>query len=136
TAAFAAVVACAVVAGPLLFTRGLERRTRAVVLGLALVLIPLSYAPNLLTQENYATYRTVGPMAAAFALLVGLGFVAFDRGPASYSTWADAWLVWLALRQEGRTPGPGYRAVVVVGSPAGLPAGVPVVNMLGVKTAR
>ena len=56
--------------------------------------------------------------------------------PTSYSTWADASLVWLALRHEGRTPGPGYRAVVVVGSPAGLPAGVPVVNMLGVKTAR
>lgn len=35
--------------------------------------------PNLLSQENYATYRTVGPLTALFALLAALVCIGLER---------------------------------------------------------
>jgi hypothetical protein len=77
--AFGALVACLVVAGTVVFCRDCTGRARVVAIGLAAVTIPLSFAPNLLSQEDYATFRTVGPLTATFALLAALFFVAIER---------------------------------------------------------
>jgi hypothetical protein len=79
SALVAVVVGCAVVGGALLFARDCKGRTRTMILLLAAVAVPLSFAPNLLSQENYATFRTVGPLTATFALLTALLFVAVER---------------------------------------------------------
>jgi hypothetical protein len=76
---FGALVACLVVAGALRFCRDCDTRTRRAMLALISVTVPLSFAPNILSQENYATFRVVGPLTATFALLVGLLFVAGER---------------------------------------------------------
>lgn len=76
---FAVLVAGAVLAGALLFSRDCHGRTRALILLLAAVAVPLSIAPNLLSQENYATFRIVGPLSATFALFTALLFVALER---------------------------------------------------------
>ncbi len=79
SAAFAALIACAVLVGAVLFCRDCKGRTRTTILLLAAVSIPLSFAPNLLSQENYATFRTIGPLTATFALLTALLFVSIGR---------------------------------------------------------
>jgi hypothetical protein len=79
SAAFGALVALAVLAGTLLFCRDCKGRARTAILLIVAVSIPLSFAPNLLSQENYATFRTVGPLTATFALLAALLFVAIEQ---------------------------------------------------------
>jgi len=76
---FAAAVTVAVIFGAILFCKDCDRRGRAAVLALAACAVPLSFAPNLLSEENYATFRTVGPLTATLALFVALAFVAIDR---------------------------------------------------------
>jgi hypothetical protein len=76
---FAAAVIVAVIFGAILFCKDCDRRGRAAVLALAACTVPLSFAPNLLSEENYATFRTVGPLTATLALFVALAFVAIDR---------------------------------------------------------
>lgn len=78
-APFAAAVIVAVIFGAILFCKDCDRRGRAAVLALAACTVPLSFAPNLLSEENYATFRTVGPLTATLALFVALAFVAIDR---------------------------------------------------------
>jgi hypothetical protein len=77
--AFATAIACVVFSGALLFCRDCARRTRTTILLLAAIAIPLSFSPNLLSQENYATFRTVGPLTATFALFTALVFVSIER---------------------------------------------------------
>ncbi len=77
--AVAAVIACAVLAGPLLFFRDCKGRLRTTLLLLAVLAVPLSFAPNLLAPEDYATFRIVGPLTATFALLTALIFVSIER---------------------------------------------------------
>jgi hypothetical protein len=85
---FGALVAVAVVGGALLFCRDCRGGTRAIVLALIVITVPLSFAPNLLSQENYATFRTVGPLTATFALLVALIFVTIERdGTGAWRRW-------------------------------------------------
>ena len=79
SAVVAALVACAVLAGVVLVCRDCASRERWMVMVLSALAVPLAYAPNLLTQENYATYRTVGPLTALFALLAALVFISVDR---------------------------------------------------------
>jgi hypothetical protein len=42
-------------------------------LGLAVVLVPLAYTPNLAISENFASYRSIGALAALLSLYVWLG---------------------------------------------------------------
>lgn len=77
--AFAAVIACVVLSGALLFCRDCQGRTRTTILLLAAITVPLSFAPNVLSQEDYATFRTVGPLTATFALFTALVFISIER---------------------------------------------------------
>jgi hypothetical protein len=88
SAAVAAMFACLVIAGTLLFCRDCSGRARVLVLSVAALSVPLSFAPNLLSQENYATFRTVGPLTAVFALLFALLFVSLERE--RYPAWLRA----------------------------------------------
>jgi hypothetical protein len=65
------VAALALVGLPLL----LRRRTARPLpfLALALLLVPLSYLPNLVVEENSATYRTLLALSALIGLYAGLG---------------------------------------------------------------
>lgn len=77
--AVAALVAVLAVMGAFLYLGDLERGTRDMLIALAAIAVPLSLAPNLLAQEDYATYRIAGPLAGVFALLVSLLFVSAMR---------------------------------------------------------
>jgi hypothetical protein len=48
-------------------------------LGLAAALVPLSYLPNLAVSENFASYRSIGALAALLALYVWLGLSGLAR---------------------------------------------------------
>jgi hypothetical protein len=77
--AIAALVACVVVLGAVLVSRDCDRRTRLTVLAAAAAAVPLSFTPNIFSEENYATFRTVGPLAAIFALFTALVLVSLER---------------------------------------------------------
>lgn len=69
---FAAIAGVVAGGGILLLIR--ERAARPTLyLAVALGLIPLSYLPNLVTDENVAWYRTQSAIASLMALYVGLG---------------------------------------------------------------
>jgi hypothetical protein len=87
---FGALVAIAVVGGALLYCRDCSGHTRTIVMTLIVITVPLSFAPNLLSQENYATFRTVGPLTATFVLLAAFTFVSIERGG------TRAWRRWIA----------------------------------------
>ncbi len=81
---FAVAVALAVSAGVVLFCRDCTGRTRTTILLIVALTVPLSFAPSLLSQESYATFRTVGPLTATFALLAALLFVSIEHGPRAW----------------------------------------------------
>jgi hypothetical protein len=92
SAAVAAVGACLVVAGVLLFARDCAGRARAAVLALVAIAVPLSFAPSLLSNEDYSTFRTSGALTATLALLVALIFISVER---------DSGKVWQQLAARG-----------------------------------
>lgn len=79
SAVVAAIAACLVAAGALLFSRDCVGRVRLTVLALAAIAVPLSFTPSLLSDENYSTFRTLGPLTATLALFVALIFVSLER---------------------------------------------------------
>jgi hypothetical protein len=48
-------------------------------LGLAAALVPLSYAPNLIASENFASYRTIGALATLLTFYLWLGLLGIAR---------------------------------------------------------
>jgi hypothetical protein len=79
SAAVAAIAACLVAAGALLFSRDCVGRARLTVVVLAATAVPLSFAPSLLSDESYSTFRTLGPLSATLALFVALLFISLER---------------------------------------------------------
>ncbi len=63
-----------IVGGLMLYVRG-TRRERLWKLGIAGALLPLSYAPNLLVAENWASYRTLSSLTS---IVVVYAFFAFQ----------------------------------------------------------
>ncbi|HEU5382381.1 MAG TPA: glucosyltransferase domain-containing protein [Ktedonobacteraceae bacterium] len=63
-------------AGLFLFLRGklIERLSKLLI---AVVLVPLSYLPNLIVEESWASYRTQAALTALIALYVGLALLGF-----------------------------------------------------------
>jgi len=59
----------------------LARRRAAAALCLAagVGLLPFSYVPNLVTAENWATYRSIGPLSALLILLLGWAVCGITR---------------------------------------------------------
>ena len=64
--------------GLLLYFRGSFKR-RVGMTGLALVLLPIAYLPNLVTAENWASYRSLGAITALVVLYVFLALHGFWR---------------------------------------------------------
>jgi hypothetical protein len=52
-------------------------------LGLAAAMVPLSYAPNLVASENFASYRTTGALASLLAFYLWLGLFGIARAMVS-----------------------------------------------------
>ncbi len=75
----AGIIAIFSLGGLFLFLPG-KLAERSGKLLIALVLLPLSYLPNLVVQENYATYRTEAALTSLVALYAGfalLGWLAY-----------------------------------------------------------
>jgi hypothetical protein len=74
---FAIIAAILIVAGLLLYFAGTWKQ-RGVMLGIALVLIPLSYLPNLAAADSYGPHRTqvaLTPLLAFYFLLALRGYL-------------------------------------------------------------
>jgi len=66
----------------------LHRRNALGFLGLALVFVPLAYTPNLVISENFATYRSIGALAALLSLYVWLGLWGIGSSESSTAAYA------------------------------------------------
>lgn len=77
-----AALVAAVAAGGILLALRHQGARALLYAGVAAVLVPLSYLPNLVVAENFATFRTQVSLSALIALYVGLGALG----------------IWLALR--------------------------------------
>ena len=90
-----------IVGGLMLYVRG-TLKERLQKLGIAISLLPLSYAPNLLVTENWASYRTLSSLTsvivvyAFFAFRGYLGYCRCLRSPFR-SGWASAVMGSVAL---------------------------------------
>jgi len=74
--------AIAIVAAVGIFLLHAPKRRQALgFLGIAVALVPLSYLPNLLLRENWASYRSLGSLSALFMLYTWLGFWGIVRAP-------------------------------------------------------
>jgi hypothetical protein len=78
TARMALIVGVLIMFGLLLYMRG-GPWTRLGKLAVALAIVPLSYAPNLLAAENWASYRTEAGLTALVALYACLAFLGSMR---------------------------------------------------------
>jgi hypothetical protein len=54
-------------------------RIRLYKSAIALSLVPLAYAPNLIVAENWATYRTEVALTSLFTLYAGIAFITYFR---------------------------------------------------------
>jgi hypothetical protein len=78
TESLALAVAIVAAAGILLLHAHSGRRAFG-FLGLALVLIPLSYLPNLAVAEQFASYRSIGALSTLLTLYLWLGIWGISR---------------------------------------------------------
>jgi hypothetical protein len=78
TASVGAAVAVVAAAGMLLLHADAGRRAFG-FLGLAAAFVPLSYLPNLVISENFASYRSTGALAALLALYLWFGLWGIGR---------------------------------------------------------
>jgi hypothetical protein len=66
-------------------------------IGLAAALVPLSYAPNLAVSEQFASYRSIGALAALIALYVWFGLWGVARALGPYAVAALVSVLALSL---------------------------------------
>ena len=141
----AVIAALFVLGGFVLYRRHDGRRGVLIHLGIVCSLAPLSYLPNLIVAENWASYRTQVALSGLFVLYGVLAFVGWTRTvsrervgpPVAYSIavavsfWAsytiltefavpqiiDAHIVARAVERATKTPGI-TRLVLVTGNPS------------------
>jgi hypothetical protein len=74
-----ALVAAVVVAAGIVLLHARSGRAAFGFLGLALVLVPLAYLPNLAVAEDLASYRSIGALASLLAVYAWLGLWGIGR---------------------------------------------------------
>jgi hypothetical protein len=79
-----------------------RRVAAALCLTAGVVLLPVSYVPNLVTAENWASYRSIGPLSALLILVLGWAFwgiarLVFQRPHLMVAPPAVALAGWLCL---------------------------------------
>jgi hypothetical protein len=89
---FAGATGVFIVVG-LFFYFGGSLRYRLTMLGLALMLVPLSYLPNLVVVESWASYRTVVALTALLAFYVFLALQGYLQVLRTVSTQFHQWML-------------------------------------------
>lgn len=84
TGRFAVASAIFIVVGLFLYFGG-SLRYRLTMLAMALILVPLSYLPNLVVLESWATYRTLAALGALFVFYVFLALHGYLRALRMFS---------------------------------------------------
>jgi len=75
SSAFASGIMAWGVTGLLLYWRGVEPRAFLAKAGIALLLLPMSYLPNLLVAENWSSYRTQVALTSLILLYASMGML-------------------------------------------------------------
>jgi hypothetical protein len=96
TASITLAIAIVAAAGIVLLHLELGRASVG-FLGLAVALVPLSYAPNLAVSEQFASYRSIGALSALLALYVWLGLWGIARALGGYALAASVAFLTLVL---------------------------------------
>lgn len=76
-----AVALAIVAAGGIVLLHADAGRSAFGFLGLAAILVPLSYLPNLAVAEDFASYRSIGALAALLTIYAWLGLLGVWRSP-------------------------------------------------------